>query len=170
MACGHSLGRLVCLADSWSPIKNITLTFGAKSMRHGSFVILSDFSVPRKSFTPQQLDVMSVSDECGESCACPFASAFWLHGVPSSVTLWTVDLLPRPVPSRPAPSRPVPPHPPLPSWQGRKPYFPPSSGVTTYMASTGSSYTYKPRPEAALKILTKYGWLEAAWFGVGFAF
>lgn len=81
----------------WSPIKNITLTFGAKSMRHGSFVILSDFSVPRKSFTPQQLDVMS----------------------------------------------------------GRKPYFPPSSGVTTYMASTGSSYTYKPRPEAALKILTK---------------
>ena len=39
--------------------------------------------------------------------------------------------------------------------QGRKPYNYSSYGGTMSSSSAASTYTYKPRPEAALKIMTK---------------
>jgi hypothetical protein len=52
------------MLGSWSPIKNITLTFAAKGVRHGAFILLSDFSLPRKAMTQSELDILSVRTRC----------------------------------------------------------------------------------------------------------
>ena len=50
-----------CYLGSWSDASAQLLTFGQKAMRSGSFLLLTDSSVPRKKLTTAELDVLSVS-------------------------------------------------------------------------------------------------------------